>query len=550
MVLSTGDVLSDRYRLDEPVADGGMGEVWRATDVSLGRTVAVKVLRPALLADPGFDARFRAEARMMAALTHPNVVDVYDYGHSPSGSGGEVAFLVMAYVDGEPLSRRIADAGRLSPAETMSVVAQAAEALHAAHQRGIIHRDVKPANLLIQPSGMVTLVDFGVARSPTVTQVTAANSILGTAMYMAPEQASGREVSPATDIYALGAVAYHCLAGHPPFEGDGPLEIALRHVSEEPPPLPGDIPLAARTLVERSMAKDPADRYDSAAQLAAAARSVMAGRGAVAAAVRAATARAATARAFTSRPGSARPASARPLAADPAAANASPAAPAAPKPAVTVPMARAASDTAHPAAAKRPASVVAWTFPQEREERTAPDLPLPPSPAEPDSGYTPGSESKADSAWKRAPRRGPRLAVFAGAAAVVLIGLVALATLFGPAKQAGRTPVEGRNPGAPAGSAPAPTAGTDGTAGVSATGPAVPVRASGPAAVPPPAVPPGGQNTVPAGQNTGPAPAPTTAGPVPTPTAAPTQPPATPTAEPSPTSTGGGSPGGGSPGTP
>jgi serine/threonine-protein kinase len=284
-VLRVGDLLGDRYRLDEPVADGGMGEVWRATDVSLGRTVAVKVVRPALSTDPGFDARFRAEARMMAALTHPNVVNVYDYGRSPLDTGGSVAFLVMAYVDGEPLSRRITDAGRLSIAETMSIVAQAADALHAAHMHGIVHRDVKPANLLVQPNGAVKLVDFGVARSPSVTQITTANAILGTAMYMAPEQASGRPVSPATDIYALGAVAYHCLAGHPPFTGDGPLEIALRHVSDEPPPLPGDVPPAAQTMVARALAKDPADRYPTAAAFAATARAVRIGRGAVQSAV-------------------------------------------------------------------------------------------------------------------------------------------------------------------------------------------------------------------------------------------------------------------------
>jgi serine/threonine-protein kinase len=251
-----------------------MGEVWRATDVSLGRTVAVKVLRPALVADPGFDARFRAEARMMASLTHPNVVNVYDYGRSSLGTGGDVAFLVMAYVDGEPLSHRIAAAGRLSVAETMSVIAQAADALHAAHRHGIVHRDVKPANLLVQPDGTVKLVDFGVARSPAVTQVTVANAILGTAMYMAPEQASGHPVSPVTDIYALGAVAYHCLAGRPPFDGDTPLEIALRHVSEEPPPLPADVPPRAQMLIARAMAKDPADRYPTAAAMAAAARSI------------------------------------------------------------------------------------------------------------------------------------------------------------------------------------------------------------------------------------------------------------------------------------
>jgi serine/threonine-protein kinase len=273
-------VLSDRYRLDDPIASGGMGEVWRATDTSLGRDVAVKVLRSALHTDPSFDARFRAEARMMAALTHPNVVNIYDYGHSPLGDGTEVAYLVMAYVAGEPLSQRIAAAGRLPVDEALAIVAQAADALHAAHSGGIVHRDVKPANLLVQPNGTVILVDFGVARSPSVTGVTTVDGVLGTAMYMSPEQASGVPVTPATDIYALGAVAYHCLAGDPPFTGSSALGIALKQISEEPPPLPDDIPPAVRALTARALAKDPGQRYPSAAAFAAAARAAMTGRGA------------------------------------------------------------------------------------------------------------------------------------------------------------------------------------------------------------------------------------------------------------------------------
>jgi serine/threonine-protein kinase len=396
--------------LDEPVADGGMGEVWRATDVSLGRTVAVKVVRPALSTDPGFDARFRAEARMMAALTHPNVVNVYDYGRSPLDTGGSVAFLVMAYVDGEPLSRRITDAGRLSIAETMSIVAQAADALHAAHMHGIVHRDVKPANLLVQPNGAVKLVDFGVARSPTVTQVTTANAILGTAMYMAPEQASGRPVSPATDIYALGAVAYHCLAGHPPFTGDGPLEIALRHVSDEPPPLPGDVPPAAQTMVARALAKDPADRYPTAAAFAATARAVRVGRGAV-------------------------------------------------QSAVATPFAGAPATGAVRAA--------------EPDAPTSPEMPVPLGPP------------------PRRPRSGPRLAAvvgIAGVAAAVLLGLAGLGGLMGTDRPAGTGPAESsERTGAPIAPVANPSRATPGSSKQAGTGPALPLRASVPASVPPPA---------------------------------------------------------------
>src|SRR5690348_11388463 len=274
-VLGPGDMLGDRYRLDVFVATGGMGQVWRATDVVLSRTVAVKVLLPQLLTDPGFEARFRAEARIIAALRHPGVVNVYDYGEGADDAGRRVLYLVMAFVEGESLSEKIERAGRLSVAETMSVIAQAADALQAAHDSGVIHRDVKPGNLLVQDDGKVTLVDFGVARSSSVTSVTTGNAVPGTALYMAPEQASGQRVTGATDIYALGAVAYHCLAGHPPFTGTNPIEIALQHLQDEPPPLPDDVPVDAQQFVMRAMAKDPAARFETGAAMAAAARTVM-----------------------------------------------------------------------------------------------------------------------------------------------------------------------------------------------------------------------------------------------------------------------------------
>jgi serine/threonine-protein kinase len=274
-VLRPGDLLSDRYRLDAFIASGGMGEVWRATDVVLGRSVAVKVLLPAMLTDPGFAARFRAEARILAAFRHPNVVDVYDFGESTLDER-PAAYLVMAYVDGEPLSHRISTTGRLPVTDTLSVVAQAADALDAAHAGGVVHRDVKPGNLLVQEDGTVVLVDFGVARSAAITAITAADAVPGTVLYMAPEQVSGQPVSAATDIYALGAVAYQCLAGAPPFNGEAPMEIALRHLNDEVPPLPEDLPESVRTLVMRALAKDPADRYASAAALAAAARAAAA----------------------------------------------------------------------------------------------------------------------------------------------------------------------------------------------------------------------------------------------------------------------------------
>ncbi|OKI81593.1 serine/threonine protein kinase [Micromonospora sp. CB01531] len=276
-VLSSEVVLSGRYRLDDRVATGGMGDVWRATDLVLGRRVAVKVLLPALVSDPDFIARFRAEARIMASLRHPGVVQVFDCGEDELPDGGRADYLVMEFVDGEPLSRRIQEAGQLEVAETMSIVAQVAQALHGAHTRGIVHRDVKPSNLLVQQDGTVVLVDFGVARSTNVTSITSANAVPGTALYMAPEQAAGRPVSGATDIYALGAVAHCCLTGSPPFTGDSPLQVAVRHLDDEPPELPADIPQPVRDLVARALAKGPADRFPDGAAMAAAARAAMAG---------------------------------------------------------------------------------------------------------------------------------------------------------------------------------------------------------------------------------------------------------------------------------
>jgi serine/threonine protein kinase len=271
-VLSSGHLLDNRYRLDERIATGGMGDVWRGTDVVLGRVVAVKVLRPAMMADEEFAARFYGEARMMAAFRHPGVVEVYDYASAgDSLDEDQCAYLVMAYVEGEPLATRLKEAGRLSVGETMSIVSQTAEALHAAHQNGTVHRDVKPGNLIVKPTGAVILVDFGVARSNAVTSMTGVNSIVGTALYMAPEQVAKGNVTPATDIYALGAVAYHCLAGRPPFDGDNALQVALRHLEDDPDPLPDDVPPPVRALITRAMAKHPADRFASAAEMAEAA---------------------------------------------------------------------------------------------------------------------------------------------------------------------------------------------------------------------------------------------------------------------------------------
>ena len=184
-VAISGDLLGDRYRLDDRIAGGGMGDVWLGTDTVLGRRVAVKMLHARQAGDALFQTRFLHEARSMAALHHPGVAQVYDYGETGDDDG---AYLVMAHVDGQPLDERIAAAGRLDPAETVSIVAQAARALHAAHTAGIIHRDVKPGNLIVQPDGTVVLVDFGVARSPESVDLTGVGEVVGTALYIAPSR--------------------------------------------------------------------------------------------------------------------------------------------------------------------------------------------------------------------------------------------------------------------------------------------------------------------------------------------------------------------------
>ncbi|GAA0480839.1 hypothetical protein Ade02nite_55960 [Paractinoplanes deccanensis] len=271
-MLSPGTVLSERYELTERIAAGGMGEVWRGIDRMLHRAIAVKVVLPNLMADPEFLTRFRSEARMMAALRHPGIVQVYDYGENAVAGGGRMDYMVMEFIEGTPLAKQIQQAGRLSPAETMRIVAQVADALQVAHDAGIVHRDVKPANLLVRPNGALVLVDFGVARSTQVTGITSTNVVLGSANYMAPEQAEGQPVSGLTDVYALGAVAYCCLTGRPPYVGENPLQVLAQLVYGELPPLPPDVPPAVAALVTRALAKNPQHRFPSAAAMAQAAR--------------------------------------------------------------------------------------------------------------------------------------------------------------------------------------------------------------------------------------------------------------------------------------
>jgi serine/threonine protein kinase len=265
-MLAQGVRLGDRYELQEPVARGGMGEVWRANDPVLGRTVAVKVLLPGLSSDPGFAERFRTEARAMAALSDPSIVEIYDYGQTDG-----VAYLVMPFVEGESLHVLLNRVGPLPPREAMIIVAQAANALQQAHRAGIVHRDVKPGNLLIRPDGRLVLTDFGIARGVAAEPLTASDGVMGTAAYLAPEQLSGSPVAPATDVYALGVVAYEFLTGTQPFVADSPVGVALMHTRSEPPPLPDVIAPTVRHVVMRALAKNPEDRWPSAHAMAEAA---------------------------------------------------------------------------------------------------------------------------------------------------------------------------------------------------------------------------------------------------------------------------------------
>ncbi len=263
----TDYLLAGRYRLTDRIAAGGMGEVWRGEDVLLNRAVAVKLLPTGRAGDESFLARFRAEARYSASLSHPGIARVYDYGESAEFGG---AYLIMELVQGEPLSAILARA-RLSPDATLDIIGQAARALDAAHQAGIVHRDIKPGNLLVAGGGTTKITDFGIAtavRAAQASHLTETGMVMGTAMYVSPEQATGAPVDASSDIYSLGVVAYECLAGHVPFMASEPLAIAYAHKHAPVPALPPDVPQPVADLVYDMLAKTPAGRPASARAVA------------------------------------------------------------------------------------------------------------------------------------------------------------------------------------------------------------------------------------------------------------------------------------------
>lgn len=262
---------SERYRRLSRIAVGGMGEVWRAEDTVLHREVALKLLKPEYAQDPDFRTRFETEARMTAALLHPGIAAVFDYGEAEE-DGLVRPFLVMELVDGQPLSDLLRPGVPMPAERAVDLTTQAAEALGVAHQSGLVHRDVKPANLMVTTDGTVKVTDFGIARAADAVPLTATGQILGTPHYLSPEQADGHLASPASDVYALGVVLFQCLTGTRPFTGETPVSTALAHIRQPVPTLPDEVPPRLRAVAERALAKDPAQRYSDGAAFAAALR--------------------------------------------------------------------------------------------------------------------------------------------------------------------------------------------------------------------------------------------------------------------------------------
>ncbi|HZS01476.1 MAG TPA: protein kinase [Chloroflexota bacterium] len=263
-------VLQGRYRLAEQLGEGSDAIVYRAEDLRLGRAVAVKLLRPELRADPSFVARFEREARSAARLDHPHIVKVYDYGEAEG-----TYFLVMQYVPGGDLRARLQRGEPLLVPLALRLAAEAAEALAEAHAQAIVHRDVKPANLLLTEEDQIKVTDFGIAKMLDVPALTATAALLGTPHYLAPEQAQAGAITPATDVYSLGVVLYEMLAGRRPFEGESFVQVAMQHLHAEPPPLAElnpAVPPSVVALVERALAKDPSERFADAGALGAALR--------------------------------------------------------------------------------------------------------------------------------------------------------------------------------------------------------------------------------------------------------------------------------------
>jgi len=264
-------LLGGRYELDGVVGRGGMAEVYRARDIRLDRIVAVKTLREDLARDQTFQARFRREAQSAASLNHPSIVAVYDTGEDNTG-GSHIPYIVMEYVDGRTLRDLLREDRRLLPERALEITDGVLRALDYSHRNGIVHRDIKPGNVMLTRSGQVKVMDFGIARAVSDAQATMTQTaqVIGTAQYLSPEQARGERVDARSDLYSTGCLLYELLTGRPPFLGDSPVAIAYQHVRENPVPpsrVDPEVPQWADAIVLRAMAKDPRDRYQSAAEM-------------------------------------------------------------------------------------------------------------------------------------------------------------------------------------------------------------------------------------------------------------------------------------------
>ena len=267
-----GTLLGNRYKLTSRIAVGGMGEVWKGVDSVLGREVAAKILKDEYLSESTFLARFRAEAQNMGRVSDPGIAGVYDYGDEDGSP-----YLVMEYVPGEALSAIIERSAPLSETDTLSIVTQAAQALGAAHKVGVIHRDIKPGNILMTPDFRVKITDFGIARVTDQAPLTKTGQVMGTAQYLAPEQATGKGSGPGSDLYALGIIAYEALAGQRPFTGDSQVAIAIAKVNQQHPPLPDTVSEPLRRFVDCLLEKKPERRPSDAFKVAKAAEALSAG---------------------------------------------------------------------------------------------------------------------------------------------------------------------------------------------------------------------------------------------------------------------------------
>ncbi len=275
--------LGGRYEVGPVLGYGGMAEVHRSRDLRLGRDVAIKVLRSDLARDAGFQARFRREAQNSAALNHPAIVAVYDTGQDSDGNGGNVPYIVMEYVEGQTLKEVLTAETRLMPQRALEITADICAALEFSHRHGIVHRDIKPGNVMLTPNGTVKVMDFGIARAmaAATSTMTATSAVIGTAQYLSPEQARGETVDARSDVYSTGCMLYELLTGQPPFTGDNPVSVAYQHVREDPVPpteVNPELPPAIDAIVLKAMAKNPANRYQSAGEMRADLLRAVAGR--------------------------------------------------------------------------------------------------------------------------------------------------------------------------------------------------------------------------------------------------------------------------------